>query len=103
MHAKPCRRGRTHLEVGGIHELPTDGFCFPVDTAATLDTAAVRIGQYVNVIVRDESASVVAEAPNRESVTVPAGSGPYTVEVESQPVKLYRSIDGALTTSHLNI
>lgn len=78
---------------------PTDGFCFPVDTAVALETTGVRISQYVNVIVRDESASVVAEAPNRETVRVPAGGGPYTVEVESQPVKLYLCIEGGLTTT----
>lgn len=78
---------------------PADGFCFPVDTAVALDTTGIRISQYVSVIVRDASASVVAEAPNREAVTVPGGDGPYTVEVESQPVKLYLAIDGGLTTT----
>jgi hypothetical protein len=78
---------------------PTSGFCFPVDTAVALETAGVRIGQYVSVIVRDASATVVAEAPNRQTITVPAGDGPYTVEVESQPIKLYLRIEGGLKTT----
>jgi len=73
------------------------GFVFPVDAAVRLDVSALRIPQHVNLIVRTAEGAVVAEAANRNDLSLPAGE--YVVEVTSLAVKVYLAVDGALRST----
>ncbi|MWG34186.1 hypothetical protein [Halomarina oriensis] len=73
------------------------GFVFPVDAAVRLDTTALRIPQHVNLIVREMDGRVVAEAANRNELSLPDGE--YVVEVTSLAVKTYLAIDGRLRST----
>ncbi|WP_254544524.1 CHAT domain-containing protein [Halomarina pelagica] len=101
----------TGVRIGDVHEnvsvqlgtpepvspraVSTDGFYFPVTTAVSLDTSVLRIPHLVNVLVRDERGSVVAEAVNRATATVPDGR--YVLEISSLGVVCYLSVEGAVT------
>ena len=75
---------------------PTEQTDLPLDALATLDTAAIRVPKFVNVVVRDEAGAVVAQAANRQTVRLPAGR--YVVELESLAVKTYLVVEGGVET-----
>jgi len=67
-------------------------WCFPVDSAARLDTNELKVPIRLGTYVRTPEAEMVASAANDESLDVPI-PGPYTVELTSTPIKLFLYAD----------
>ncbi|PSQ18732.1 hypothetical protein BRD04_10910 [Halobacteriales archaeon QS_9_67_17] len=63
-------------------------WCFPVDTAARLDTNEFQVPIRLGAYVRRPDGSMVAAAANDESIAIDT-AGPYTVEFTSTPIKLF--------------
>jgi len=75
---------------------PTDDVTPPVDRLTRLATTAVRVPKFVNVIARDETGTVTAEARNRDRLRLSRGR--YALELESLDVKTYLFVDGTVET-----
>ena len=74
----------------GVDPVSTDAvpWCFPVDTAARLDTNEFQVPIRLGAYVRRPDGSMVSAAANDESITIDT-PGPYTVEFTSTPIKLF--------------
>ncbi|WP_440006119.1 hypothetical protein [Halomicrococcus sp. SG-WS-1] len=73
-----------------------DAFCFPVDDAVAVRTAAVTLPTAAAVYVRDANGEMVASAECGTSRELPAGT--YSVEL-CTPVKLYLRVESSLSVS----
>ncbi|PSP98819.1 hypothetical protein BRC89_06615 [Halobacteriales archaeon QS_4_70_19] len=70
-----------------------DRFAYPVDTAATVRTTAVRLPTATNVYVREPDGALVASVEHLEEASLDAGE--YTLELLT-PVKCYLRIGSAV-------
>lgn len=71
-----------------------DQFGYPVDTAETIQTTAIRLPTAVPVYVRDSDGALVASVEHLEEVSLEPGE--YTLELLT-PVKCYLRIESAVT------
>ncbi|MFC5969748.1 hypothetical protein ACFPYI_00245 [Halomarina salina] len=85
----------TASPVSPVVESPEDT-ALPLDALASLDTAAIRVPKFVNVIVHDDHGTVVSQVTNRQRTRLP--SGQYVLELESLAVKTYLVVDGTVET-----
>ena len=79
----------------GVSPCDTDRFYFPVDAAVTVETDAIAIPYLVDAWVRDASGNTVAEVDSEGSLSLPPAQ--YHVELSTTQVKLYLSVEGAVT------
>lgn len=73
-----------------VRQVATDAapWCFPVDSAAHVDTNELRVPIRLGTYVRDPDAGMVGSAANDENLDVPV-SGRHIVEFTSTPIKLF--------------
>jgi len=76
-----------------IEPLSTDGFGYPVDAAAAVETDELRFDRLDDAYVRNSAGDVVTGFGSPDVVDLDPGS--YTVEI-SGPVKLYCRTEGAI-------
>jgi len=75
-------------------------WCFPIDSAAHVDTNELQVPIRLGTYVRDPEAGMVASAANDENLAVPI-PGRHIVEFTSTPIKLFVYADSRVdvTTS----
>jgi hypothetical protein len=73
-----------------VQQRATDAapWCFPIDSAAHVDTNELRVPIRIGTYVRNPNAEMVASAANDENLDVPF-SGRHIVEFTSTPIKLF--------------
>ncbi len=73
-------------------------FYFPVDTAITVTTSAIEVPKLGNITVRQPDGAFVADNADCEDRTLPVDT--YLIELGSAPMKLYLTVESALTIEH---
>lgn len=81
-------------------ECDTEGFYFPVDTAAWLSVSEITTPFEVDIWIRNDQGDLVAHSEGGEKVSLPDGR--YHIEISSAHMKVYLLIEGDLNVSLTN-
>jgi len=72
----------------------TDGFYFPVDTAASISTDRIETPYGVDVWIRDSGGEFVAQSEEDSVVSVPTER--YNIDISSTQIKIYFVVNSSL-------
>jgi hypothetical protein len=79
-------------------ETNPEEFYFPVDAAVTVETSGVEIPKLGNVFVRTQTGTFVTDNADRTDAHLEPDA--YLLELTTAPMKLYLTIESALTIEH---